>query len=76
MRFAGQRRERLGDFLQGGLDIGRGRADFAAAGVAGEGAGDRVGEVPFDPGEGGVPQPMDTDLLDGDPRQVFADALP
>ncbi|MET0494402.1 MAG: STAS domain-containing protein [Actinoplanes sp.] len=44
--------------------------------MAGERAGDGVGEVPFDPGQGGVAQPVGADLLDGGPGQVCADALP
>lgn len=44
--------------------------------MAGVGAGDRVAEVAFDPGEGGVPQPVGADLLDGYPGQVCAEALP
>jgi hypothetical protein len=46
------------------------------AGVAGVGAGDGVAKVAFDPGEGGVSEPVGSDLLGGDPGEVVADAGP
>jgi hypothetical protein len=44
--------------------------------VAGVGAGDAVVEVAFDPGEGGVAQPVGGDALGGDPGEVVAEAFP
>ncbi len=44
--------------------------------MAGVGAGYGVAEVAFDPGQGGVAEPVGADLLAGDPGQVFAEALP
>ena len=48
----------------------------AAVGVAGVGAGDGVAEVALDPGQGGVPDPVDADLLGPHPGQVLADPDP
>jgi hypothetical protein len=44
--------------------------------VAGVGAGDGVAEVVFDPGEGGVAEPMSGDALLGDPREAVAETFP
>ena len=44
--------------------------------MSGVGAGYRVTEAAFDPGQGGVPEPMGADLLGGHPGQVATDARP
>src|SRR6266496_1043879 len=44
--------------------------------VAGVGLGDRIAEVAFYPGQGGVPDPVHAHLLGGDPRQMLAKAPP
>ena len=65
--------------MGGGADVGRGRARVAAAtvvGVACVGFGDGVAEVPLDPGQGGVPDPVHADLLRPYPGQVPAEAVP
>jgi len=74
---AGQRGEGGRDFGEGGADVGRGGAGLAAAvGVPGVGAGDGVPEVPLDPGQGRVPDPVAADLLGPDPGQVPAETGP
>lgn len=45
-------------------------------GVAGVGAGDAVAEVPLDPGEGGVAEPVGGDAPVGDPGEVVTKAVP
>src|SRR6266511_2184339 len=64
-----------GDGLQVGLDVGGGGRS-GGVGVAGVGASDAVAEVAFDPGQGGVPQPVGGDALGGHPRQLLAEAMP
>lgn len=51
---------------------GGGRPDVV--GVAGIGAGYSVSEVAFDPGEGGVAEPVGGDALSGDPGEAFAES--
>ena len=48
----------------------------AAVGVPGVGAGDGVAEIPLDPGQGRVTDPVHADLLGRDPGQVPAEAGP
>lgn len=60
--------------LQIGLDVGGGRRP-GAAGVARVGAGHTVAEVPLDPGQGGVAQPVGGDALAGHPGQPLAEAV-
>jgi hypothetical protein len=74
--FAGEGGECSGDFVEVGGDVGGGCSGVVFAGVAGVGAGDGVTKVAFDPGEGGVSEPMGGDLLGGDPGEAYADALP
>ena len=77
MRLAGQRGQGGGDLAEGGADVGRGSAGVTAAvGVPGVGAGDGVAEIPLDPRQGGVPDPVHADLLGADPRQDAADPGP
>jgi hypothetical protein len=44
--------------------------------MSGVGASGAVAEMPFDPGQGGVPQPVGGHALGGGPRQLLADAFP
>ncbi|MBV8809410.1 MAG: hypothetical protein JO033_12120, partial [Acidobacteriaceae bacterium] len=74
--FAGEGRERGGDFGEVGADVGGGGARVGAVGVPGVGAGDGVAEVAFDPGECGVPEPVSADLLSGDPGEMVTDPEP
>jgi len=74
--FAGDGGEGGGDFVEVCGDVGGGCACVVVAGVAGVGAGDGVAVVAFDPGQGGVAQPVGADVLGGDPGQVGADAGP
>jgi hypothetical protein len=76
MWFAGEGGQCLRDFLDVGFDVGGGCCGVAGAGMAGIGAGHRVSEVPFYPGQRGVAQPVSADLLGRDPGQMPADALP
>jgi hypothetical protein len=55
-----------------GLEVGF----DAGGGVAGVGAGDAGAEVSFDPGEGGVSEPVGGDALRSDPGEGLADAVP
>jgi hypothetical protein len=54
MGLAGESRQRLGDFGLGGFGVHADGGLAAGVGVAGVALGDRLPEVPFDPGEGGV----------------------
>jgi hypothetical protein len=67
---------RIGQQLRWVQHVGHGVSDIASAAVSGVGAGDRVAECPLDPGQGGVPEPMRTDLLRRDPRQMHAEPRP
>jgi hypothetical protein len=71
---AGEGGECGGDFVEVCRDVGGCCACVVLAGVAG--AGDGVAVVAFDPGEGGVAEPVGGDLLGGDPGEVLADAGP
>jgi hypothetical protein len=73
--FSGHGGQGGGDFVEAGFDVGGGGGS-GGVGVAGEGAGDAVAEVAFDPGEGGVPQPVGGDAVGGDPGQLLAEAVP
>ena len=72
---AGHGYEGGGDFLDVGFDVSGGGGS-GAVGVAGVGAGDAVGEVAFDPGEGCVAEPVGRDALGRDPGEVVAEACP
>ncbi|SFT37290.1 Transposase DDE domain-containing protein [Actinopolyspora lacussalsi subsp. righensis] len=64
--------QRRGDFGQPGTYVGGRHSALArAVGVAGLGPCHRVAEVVLHPRQGGVPQPMSTDLLGGHPRHVL-----
>ena len=63
-----------GDLLEAGLDVGGGGWS-GVVGVSGVGAGDSVPEVPFDPGEGGVAEPVGGDALGGDPGESFTESF-
>jgi hypothetical protein len=73
--FAGEGGEGGGDVVDVGVEVG-GRGGVGFVVVAGVFVGDGVAVVAFDPGEGGVAQPVDGDVLFGHPGEVFADALP
>ena len=64
-----------GDLLQAGLDVG-GCSWAGVVGVSREGAGNPVPEVAFDPGEGGVSEPVGGDALGGDPGESVPEAFP
>jgi hypothetical protein len=70
-----QRRQGGGDGLEVGFDVGGG-GGAGVVSVAGVGAGDAVAEVAFDPGQGGVPQPVDGDALGGGPGRPLSEAGP
>jgi hypothetical protein len=72
---AGHGGEGGGDFLEVGFDVGGG-CGSGGVGVAGVGAGDAVAEVPFDPGQCGVAEPVGGDALGGDPGESFAESFP
>src|ERR1017187_9724239 len=75
--FPGQRGQGGGYLVGGGADVGRGRARLAAVvGVARVGFGDGVAEVPLDPRQGRVPDPVHADLLRPYPGERPAEALP
>jgi hypothetical protein len=44
--------------------------------VACVGLGDREAELPLDPRQDGVPDPVHADLLGLDPREMFAETFP
>jgi len=74
---AGQRGQGGGDFSEAGADVGRGGAGLAAAvGVPGVGAGDSVPEIPFDPRQRRVTDPVTADLLGAHPGQLPAQTGP
>jgi hypothetical protein len=75
MRLAGHDGQGGGHLLQTGLDVGSGGWP-GVVGVSGVGAGDPVAEVAFDPGEGGVAEPVGGDALSGDPGESFAESFP
>jgi hypothetical protein len=68
--------QRDGYFVQLGAHIRGGGAELGTVVVPGVGACDGVAEVAFDPGQGGVAQPVGGDALGGNPGQVLADSLP
>jgi hypothetical protein len=72
MGLTGERSQRLGDLTQCGLGVDADGDLPAGVGVACVAVGDRLAEVPFDPGEGGVAQPVGADLVAGGPGQVAA----
>jgi hypothetical protein len=72
---AGHGGEGGGDFLESGFDVGGGGWS-GVVGVSGVGAGDSVAEVAFDPGGGGVAQPVCGDALGGDLGESFAESFP
>jgi hypothetical protein len=75
VRFTGEGGECSGDFVELGADVGGGGWS-SGAGVAGVGAGYAVAVVAFDPGDGGVAEPVSGDVLGGDPGEVGAEAVP
>src|ERR1700730_8455630 len=76
MIFPGERGECCGDLVEAGADVGGcGRVGGVVA-MPGVAPGHGVAEVPFNPGEGRMPEPVDTDLLGRDPCQVLTDAFP
>src|SRR5688500_19058787 len=76
MGLTGERCQRLGDLTQCRLGVDTDSDLSAGVGMACIAVGDRLAEVPFDPGEGGVAQPVGADLVAGGPGQVAADAVP
>src|SRR5690349_17827441 len=75
--FAGEGGECSGDFVDAGSDVCCcGANGSVGVDVAGVGTGDGVAEVALDPGEGGVAEPVDGDLLGSYPGQVSAEPCP
>jgi hypothetical protein len=70
---AGEGGEGGGGVVDVGVEVGGGVGFVVVSGVF---VGDGVAVVAFDPGEGGVAQPVGGDALFGDPGEVFADAFP
>ncbi len=76
MGLAGQCGQGGGDLGQAGADVGRRGAGLAAAvGVPGVGACDGIAEIPLDPRQGRVADPVAADALGRHPGQVAADHL-
>src|SRR4051794_21198827 len=77
VRLAGECGQSSSDVVDGGFDVGHGGVlGVSFVEVAGVGVGDGESEVAFDPGEGGVPDPVGGHVQGGDPGQVAAEADP
>jgi hypothetical protein len=73
--FVGEGGEGDGEVVDVGVEVGGcGAVGFVV--VSGVFVGDGVAVVAFDPGEGGVAEPVGGDALFGDPGEVGADAVP
>lgn len=64
-----------GDLLETGFDVGGGGWS-GGVGMPGVGPCDSVAVVSFDPGEGGVAEPVGGDALGSDPGESFAESFP
>lgn len=76
MLFVRERGECGGDFFDGRSDVGGCGGGVALAEVSGESTCDGVAEVPLDPCQRGVADPVGAHLLRCDPRQMLVEPLP